>query len=157
MEPYLEFADYSAMGRDLQSITKVSLCLNMNKEACSKNNACLSEEDGNCKLLIPSKNLLSGHDNEDIYYGRMADELVRYGYIRTYVFEPRKFISFQDIGYNLKDNEILLLESLIRSDDEGIFKNLAPVTQNKYITHPRTFYSAQPIKSIPYSNTITLK
>ena len=157
MEPYLEFADYSALARDLQSITKVSLCLNMNKEACSKNNACLSEEDGNCKLLIPSKNLLSGHDNEDIYYGRMADELVRYGYIRTYVFEPRKFISFQDIGYNLKDNEILLLESLIRSDEEGIFKNLVPVPQNKYISHPRTFYSAQPIKSIPYSNTITLK
>ena len=74
----------------------------------------------------------------------MADELIRYGYIRTFIFEPRKFISFQDIGYNLKDNEILTSRITHQcSDDEGIFKNLAPVTQNKYhYTPPHILFRA---------------
>ena len=157
MDPYLDFVDYGRLGRDVLSISKISLCLNMNKKTCATNTACLSEEGGNCKILIPAKNLLSGNDNEDIYYGRMADELIRYGNIRSFVFEPKKFIAFQDIGYNLKDNEILLLESIILSDEENFFKNLIPIEKNKYIKHPQTFYSAQPIDTIPYSNTIMLK
>ena len=154
MTPHLEFVDYGRMGRDVLSISKISLCLNMNKKTCAADTACLSEEGGNCKLLIPGKNLLSKNDNEDIYYGRMADELIRYGNIRSFVFEPKKFIAFQDIGYNLKDNEILLLESIILNDEENFFKNLIPIEKNKYVKHPQTFYSAQPIDTIHYSNTI---
>ena len=157
LTPYLDFVDYGRLGRDVLSISKISLCLNMNKKTCETNTACLSEKGGNCKLLIPGKNLLSENDNEDIYYGRMADELIRYGNIRSFVFEPKKFIAFQDIGYNLKDNEILLLESIILSDEENFLKNLIPIEKNKYVKHPQTFYSAQPIDTIPYSNTINFK
>jgi len=157
MTPHLDFVDYGRMGRDVLSISKISLCLNMNKKTCAADTACLSEEGGNCKLLIPGKNLLSKNDNEDIYYGRMADELIRYGNIRSFVFEPKKFIAFQDIGYNLKDNEILLLESIILGDEENFFKNLIPIEKNKYVKHPQTFYSAQPIDTIPYSNTFIFK
>ena len=92
LTPYLDFVDYGRLGRDVLSISKISLCLNMNKKTCETNTACLSEKGGNCKLLIPGKNLLSENDNEDIYYGRMADELIRYGNIRSFVFEPKKFI-----------------------------------------------------------------
>ena len=91
LKDFLEFVDYGRMNID--TITSISLCLNLDKKSCPENPTCLSESEGNCKLLIPSKNLLSNNDNELIYYGRMADELIRYGHIRSFIFEP-SFNSF---------------------------------------------------------------
>ena len=150
LKDFLEFVDYGRMNID--TITSISLCLNLDKKSCPENPTCLSESEGNCKLLIPSKNLLSNNDNELIYYGRMADELIRYGHIRSFIFEPRKFISFQEIGYNLKENEMLLLESMLLAEHDNYFKNLTPITENKYVKYPQTFYNAEPRESIPYTN-----
>ena len=151
---FLEFVDYGRM--NIETISSISLCLNLDKKSCSENPACLSESEGNCKLLIPSKNLLSNNNNELIYYGRMADELIRYGHIRSFIFEPRKFISFQEIGYNLKDNEVLLLESMLLSEHDNYYKNLIPVTKNKYLEYSQTFYNAEPRESLPYTNKTKL-
>ena len=156
MDPFVEFADYSSLGRDLQTISNITTCLNLNDETCNNNQFCLSEAEGNCKLLIPAKHLLSGNENEKIYYGRMADELIRYGQIRSFIFEPQKFISFQEISYNLKEDELLLIEALITNDTNNYFTNLIPMEQNKYVKYPHTFYSAEPQSASPYSNQFEL-
>ena len=156
MEPFVEFADYSSLERNLDAIPNITTCLNLDDKTCNKNQFCLSEAEGNCKLLIPAKHLLSGDNNEKIYYGRMADELIRYGQIRSFIFEPKKFISFQEIGYNLKEDELLLLETLLINDNNNYFTNLIPIIQNKYVKYPHTFYSAEPQSPPPYSNIVEL-
>ena len=157
MDPFVEFADYNSLKRDLGAISNITTCLNLDDKTCNNNQFCLAEAEGNCKLLIPAKHLLSDDDNEKIYYGRMADELIRYGQIRSFIFEPQKFISFQEIGYDLKKDELLLLETLLINDDNNYFTNLIPMIQNKYVKYPNTFYSAEPQEAPPYSNIVELK
>ena len=97
-------------------------------------------------------NLINGKKNEDVYFGRLADELVRYDRIKTFMFNPNSFISlsFSDIKYNLNENEIILLHSLLT---EGYFDDLVEVKKNPYIKN-NTFETGQPLKTQTYANTI---
>jgi hypothetical protein len=86
----------------------------------------------NTTLLIPKLNLLSNLDNEKIYYSKIADELIRYRRIKQFMFEPNMFLSFSDIKYNLHNDELLILQSLLSPD---YFDNLVPDNKNKFITY----------------------
>jgi hypothetical protein len=87
-------------------------------------------------------------DNEEIYYSKIADELIRYNRIKMFMFEPKVFLSFSDIKYNLKEDEIILLQSLLTQD---YFDDLVPKQENKYIIN-NTYYTAEPNQSIKYIN-----
>ena len=39
-----------------------------------------------CKLLIPKSHLLNGYDNEEIYFTRLSDEILRYAHLNKYFF-----------------------------------------------------------------------
>ena len=148
--PFAEFVDI-----DITDIDAISVCLNTPESKC--NTFCgFSASQNICQLLIPKKNLISEHNNELIYYGRMADELIRYGRIRTFILKQNKFISFQKIGYNLKNDEVLLLEDILTNKYNNYFKNFTPIEINRYITHPQTFYSAEPAASLPHATEFTL-
>ena len=47
-----------------------------------------------------------------LYATRMADEIIRFGRIRLFLFRPQAYLSFKKLGYNLGVNEIILLETL---------------------------------------------
>ena len=83
-------------------------------------------------LLIPKNNLLSNLDNKEIYYSKIADELIRYNRIKHFMFKPKMFLSFTDLQYNLHDNEIILLQSLLTQD---YFDDLVPDHKSKYISY----------------------
>jgi hypothetical protein len=87
-------------------------------------------------------------DNEDIYYSKVADELIRYNRIKQFMFEPKVFLSFSDIKYNLNENEIILLQSLLTQD---YFEDLVPKPDSKYITF-NTYDTVEPNTSIKYDN-----
>jgi len=99
-------------------------------------------------LLIPKNNLLSNLDNESIYYSKISDELIRYNRIKQFMFEPNIYLSFSDIKYNLNDNEIILLQSLLTVD---YFDNLIPDNKSKYITF-NTYDTVQPNITQKYDN-----
>ena len=80
----------------------------------------------------------------------MSDEIIRYGQIRSFVLRPKSFISFQNIDYNLKENEILLPGSILFEDEGGYFETLTPRKYNPYILYPNTFYNTEPSRSITY-------
>ena len=151
LTPFVEFVEL-----DIKNIHLISTCLNLEGKACNKQYCALSAGEGTCQLLIPDKNLISRHHNEKIYYGRMSDELIRYGQIRDFILQPDKFISFQDVGYDLEDNEILLLEETIIDNQNNYFDNLHPIVENKYVTNPRTFYNGEPNKVPHYTNKFSL-
>jgi sRNA-binding protein len=99
----------------------------------------------------PKKNSLTGADNEEFYYIRLADELLRFKRIQLFMLETNKYLSFSDIHYEINDDELLLLESMINNQ---FFQGLnAAYKRNTYV-HFNTYDTAMPIKTVPYSEKI---
>jgi hypothetical protein len=129
-------------------------CNVFDKDKCKEySSICSLEANGTiCKLKIPKKNLVTGKNNEVFYYAKMADELVRYNRIKTFIFKPYVYLSFGNVDYQLKDDEILLLQSLLTQE---YFDNLIPVVNNQYVKYT-TFDTVEPLKSQTYDNYVKL-
>jgi hypothetical protein len=105
-----------------------------------------------CQLLLPQFNLVQQDSNNEIYYyARMADEIIRYSRIKSFLFQPQTYLSFNDVKYNLRDDEILLLESFITQE---YFEKLIPVETNPYVKY-NNYDTVEPIQSLDYTNEIT--
>jgi hypothetical protein len=143
------FTDY---GEDaLARISQISKC---DCDGKTKQEYCMKEVGGLCKLLLPKNNLTNANIKNDTgYYRRLADELIRYERVRMFVFEPMKYLTFSEIKYNLNEDEIILLESLLTQD---YFEDLVPAMTNPYAKHS-TFITAQPKEVVgvsqQYDNT----
>jgi len=136
---YITFIKYSK--NTLKMVGEISGCITNDDETCGKKSYCLKESDGFCKLLIPQRNLMYPDiDNEIAYYGKVADEMIRYERVKLFMFEPTKYLSFQDIKYNLQEDEIILLESFITQE---YFENMEPADENPY-AFQTNFYTVAP-------------
>ena len=132
-------------------INEVSSCIVKNTESCSETpNLCVTTKNGKCNLILPEKNLITNKINEPIYYGRMSDELIRYNRIKTFMLQPQTYLSFGNIGYDLRENEMILIQSLLTQD---YFETLIPAITNKYIKH-NSYDEVEPIISQVYDNII---
>jgi len=132
-------------------INEVSTCLVKDKEQCkSTPNLCTVNENGSCTLILPKKNLITGKENEPIYYGRMADEMIRYNRIKSFMLQPQTYLSFGNIGYNLRDNEIILIQSSLNQE---YFETLIPAITNKYIMY-NSYDETQPVITQVYDNKV---
>jgi hypothetical protein len=132
-------------------ISEVSTCVVKNKEKCTATpNLCAFTENGDCNLILPEKNLITGKLNEEMYYGKMADELIRYNRIKSFILQPTTFLSFGNISYNLKDNEIIIIQSLLTQE---YFETLNPSVTNKYVKH-NSYDEVEPIITQTYENVI---
>ena len=93
--------------------------------------------DGGCAIILPHKNLVNGIDNRTFYYGKLADELLRYTRIRRFILSASSsFTSLSPIQYDLHPDEIMLFQSQL----ESYFDQLEPGggTMNRfarYTTH----------------------
>ena len=130
----------------LDEINNITGCINNPEESCSEKKFCLVSKEGNCQLLIPKRNLISGNNNETVYFGRMSDELIRYNRIKHFMFNPNDFLTFTNIGYNLLPTEVILLQSLLTQD---YFDNMVPVIKNPYVSF-NTYDTAQPFVTQSY-------
>ena len=72
-EKYIIFAEYDR--KILNAIKYISSCIN--NEDCETDFCMKVEGSDICNLKIPKNNLISGKDNEDIYYLKLADEFIR--------------------------------------------------------------------------------
>ena len=131
-------------------------CIKLSKEKCAEDNASGSGicqmTDDTCTLILPKNNLITDNDNEAFYYGRMADELIRYNRIKSFIFKPQAYLSFGQIKYNLRDNEILILQDMLTQE---FFENLIPVDINKFAKY-NTYDTANPIISQAYKKEYDL-
>ena len=110
----------------------------------------MRSSEGICKLIISKTNLINKQNNEATYFIKMADELIRYNRIKHFIFEPKSFLSFSNIKYNLRDDEIILLQSLLTQD---YFDDLTPSIQNQFVKN-NSYDTVNPIESLPYDNEI---
>jgi hypothetical protein len=139
LSKYISFIRYTK--NTLKMVGEISGCIANDDKTCGRKSYCLKEFGGMCKLLLPQRNLMfEDIDNEIAYFGKLADEMIRYERVKLFMFEPTKYISFQDIKYNLRENEIILLETFITQE---YFENMEPADANPYI-HQTNFYTVAP-------------
>ncbi len=139
---------------DYNLISSVSTCVTLPSDKCaSKNPVCSFTKGKKCQLIIPKRNLLNDkNSNEIIYFGKMADELIRYSRIKTFIFQPQTYLSFGALGYNLRENEIIVIQSLLTKD---YFDGLVPEEINKYARY-NTYDNTEPKISQVYDNTFEI-
>jgi hypothetical protein len=136
-------------------VNKIFKCIQSGENKCNEDSPpCFyTKNEGMCKLQIPSRNLISGSNNEKIYYSKLADELIKFRKIRMFIFNPRTFLTFQHTSYNLKENEIILLEELLYGE---YFKDITLQKKNPYILTKNIYDTSNPAKTIPYKDTFVL-
>jgi hypothetical protein len=132
-------------------IDEFTTCVVKNKDTCNNTpNLCFFTENASCNLILPKRNLITGKENKEIYFGKLSDELIRYSRIQSFILQPQSFLSFGNIGYNLRDNEIIMLQSLLTND---YFESLEPAIINKYVNF-NSHDDAEPIITQTYENKI---
>jgi hypothetical protein len=133
-------------------IQEASTCIVKNNQLCSKSKGlCAISDNGNCSLIIPELNLITHKENERIYYGRIADEIIRYSRIKSFMFQPQFFLSFGNINYNLRDNEIIMIQSSLTQE---YFESLVPTIINNFVKY-NSYDEVEPIIRQVYDNVIT--
>ena len=133
-------------------LDRVSSCAALSKDKCESKRPVCAFTKGKCQLIIPKTNLLNGRDNEELYFGKMADELLRYSRIKTFIFQPQTYLSFGSLNYNLREDEIIVIQSLLTKD---YFDGLVPAEINKYVKY-NAYDNADPKISQIYENTLEL-
>ena len=143
LEKYIAFENYNT---DLIEET-INNCFNI--KTCDKKPFCYTKDDnGNCILKIPKNNLLYNIDNEQMYFTKMADELLRYKRIKEFILKPNVLLSFSNKNYDIHKNEILILNSYLND----YFDKLLYVNYGKYVSY-NVYDFIQPQKS-RYSNKV---
>jgi hypothetical protein len=148
MEPHVSFQEFDE--GTLEQIENVFLC-NADDD-CESRQYCMTSEQGTCTTLFPKHHLLGGRDNVRIYYGRLADELLRYKRIRIFMFQPKSYLNITQSDFSIDDDELFLLESALNRD---YFRNLVPYNTDKYIQNIE-YDNAQPSISQNYQDNLTL-
>ena len=144
----------------LRSIETVVMCgVDKDTQKCEASNTmgsstkfCLTTDDDKCLTIFPKAHLLSGKENATIYFGRMADELVRYSRIRLFMFQPKTYMNITDGELHVNDSELFLLESRLTRD---YFRNMARYNIDKYVRNIE-FDNAQPEISQTYDNKVSM-
>jgi len=139
---------------DYKLINELTTCaMNKTADKCNANAPlCAFTINGKCQLIIPKENLLTKSDNEKNYFLKMADELIRYNRIKSFMFEKQTYLSFGKVDYNLYDDEFIILQSLITQE---YFEELVPTKQNRFIKY-NSYDEVKPIISQTYVDQVKL-
>ena len=138
---------------NVQSVKDIFTCLNITDDKCSTGNSVCFMTNNKCTLVLPNINLITKQPtNKTYYYGKMADELIRYNRIKSYIFKSKTFLSFNKIGYNLRDDEIIILQSLLTQE---FFEGLVSSNKSKFAKY-NSYDTTNPIKSQPYVNEYSM-
>jgi len=117
-ENYIIFAEYDK--NILDNIKNFSLCGNNN--TCDSDFCMINTNTNICNLIVPKNNLITNDENFDIYFTKLSDEFVRYNKTKRILFNSSNFILFNNIRYNINDDEVVLMESSLA--EEIKFTNL---------------------------------
>jgi hypothetical protein len=126
----------------LMDLSEISTCLGKTDDLpqyCIK--------DDQTALRIPNKHLISGEDNETIYYGRMADELVRYKRVQLFMMNPKTVLNITDTDYKINDDEFIILQTLLTHE---YFEDIKMST--KRYSNTTDYNTAHPAITQRYAN-----
>jgi hypothetical protein len=142
MKNYIQFHNYEE--NTLLELDTITNCYNN----CEGKAYCQAITEGMCALLIPDTNLINQQSNDTFYFGKLADEIVRYSRVKSFIFNSKSVLSFSKLKYNLRENEIILSQSLLTQD---YFENISAAKVNAYIKF-NTFDTTLPVIGQKYLN-----
>ena len=155
LNEYLIFAEYDL--DTINSLSQIEQCISLEDGDCNQNSICAlsdeASENGICKLILPKLSLINGRDNEVEYFAKLANELINYPQIKNFIFNPSKFLSFQNTTYNLNQNEIILLEGILYNN---YFDGIVIDKKNENINNITTWSTATPSSTFPYSDSFDI-
>jgi len=101
-------------------------------------------ESPDCRIILPQKNLINPRmDNRTFYYGKLADELLRYTRIRRFILSHSSALTtLAPVKYDEREDELILLQSQL----EPYFDHLDPIAAGRMNQFARynTFETANP-------------
>ena len=127
-------------------------CISQSTNKCETIGSVCRITDNKCQLVLPKENLVNKTDNEIFYYGKMADELIRYNRIKSFIFKPQSYLSFGQVKYNLRDDEIIVLQDLLNQE---FFETLIPSEINRF-AKSNTYDTAVPKITQQYNNAVEI-
>jgi hypothetical protein len=133
------FAQYDP--RILNGIKNFSSCINNTN--CDSDYCMVKADTNICNLIIPESNLITNDSNIDIYFTKIADEFARYNKTKMVLFNPSKFISFNNIKYNINFDEVIIMET-------ALAREITTSTSN--IKDPYSNFNTFDTNNINYSN-----
>lgn len=104
---YFDFIDY-----DNNVLNELSQIFTCQRNSGSKKYCKTSDNEMNL-FLIPKQHLITKEDNKEIYYERLADEIVRYKNIKLFMFYPDQYLSSGLEEYKLNMNEFIIPRSML--------------------------------------------
>jgi hypothetical protein len=148
---YFSFTDFD--DKLINDINNVASCYKTDKD--KEKIYCIVDDttNENINMMIPKKNLINELDNETIYFAKLADELLRFNRIKRFIFEPKSFLSLGDIGYNLGDDEIVLMQSLLTKE---YFEDAVKEETSDYV-NTNTYDSVNPLSTFEYSSSYNIE
>ena len=96
----------------LMELSEVNDC----EDATDESPNCIIKENGIAQLVIPKWHLLSKYDNERIYVGRMADELIRNDRVKSFMYDVTNRLNAKNVDYSIRPDEFILVQSALTPD-----------------------------------------
>jgi hypothetical protein len=75
-------------------------------------------------IVLPKDHLLTRTNNKQIYYTKLADELIRFKQISHLFFNKKQFMLFQTLDHAIQPHEILILESQLLYKNREYLRNI---------------------------------
>ena len=116
--------------KSIESIYEMQKCFDKKNDSDECNVSLCGKSANKCLLLFPSKNLMNKKNNENMYYTKVVDEIIRYDRIKKYIFDKKVYLSLEKMQYNLGKNEMLIYESEL---DQSTLNNLKGDPKRKTI------------------------
>jgi hypothetical protein len=142
MEPHVTWVKTIDIDVDIDDILN---CLDMDEAQCNGMKPICTFSDS-CGLIFPETNLIYGDDaklkNDEIYYKKLADELIRYKKIRDYVLKNDTFMNYDKVEYKINKDEIVIISNMFYKIYPN---NIDSIDHSKYIKN-HSFYDNTNIK-----------
>ena len=94
-------------------------------------------------------NLVNNKSNNKLYPIKLTDQLIRYNNIQQYILNSNSLINFSYQKYNIKNDEIIILEDNLLKD---YFENVELKNINKFIKSYNTHKFGSPSNSEKYKS-----
>jgi len=143
IDGYVVFVD---IGKSvLMDMADVNEC----EDADDEGPNCIIKENGVAQLVVPKWHLISKYDNERIYVGRMADELVRNDRVKSIMYDTENRLNSKTAEYQIKDDEFILVQSALTPE---YFADMDSVRDSNPYAKQTNYELAHPSISVVYPN-----
>jgi len=111
---------------------------------------CLVKENGTLmQLVLPKRHLITDKDNEQIYFGRLADDLMRNERTKRVFFDERLLNPTVESTIPIGKNEFIMVQSALTPEYFATFESEWVNYRTNYFTarpSVSTLYSSEPVK-----------